>query len=108
VRNEVSAGSGSGGSGGVTGGNRRFDPMSIFSGRDTNKDGRLTAAELAGGPMAERMKQLDKDGDDAISQEEFRSGLSALFSRGRGGSGSYGGIREDTRPTRPQVPKLAN
>ena len=37
--------------------------MSLFTGRDANKDGKLTADELAGNPMTERMMQLDKDGD---------------------------------------------
>ena len=109
VRTEVDAGGGRGGSEGGAGGNRRFDPMSIFAGRDANKDGKLTADELAGSPMADRMKQLDKDGDNAVTQEEFRSGLSAMFSGGRGGGGrgSYGGRSENTRPSRPQRPELA-
>lgn len=107
--NEEDAGSGRGGPGVGAGGNRRFDPMSFFNGMDANKDGKLTADELAG-PMADRMKQLDKDGDMAVTQEEFRSGLSTLFSRGRGGGGrgSYGGQREDDRPKRPQRPELAD
>ena len=82
--------------------------MSIFTGRDANKDGKLTAEELAGNPMADRIKQLDKDGDEAVTQEEFRSGMSTLFSGGRGGGGgSYRGRGEDTRPDRPQRPELA-
>jgi hypothetical protein len=83
--------------------------MSFLNGLDANKDGVLTAEELAGNPMADRMKQLDKDGDKAVTQEEFRSRLSAMFSGGRGGGGrgSYGGRSEDTRPKRPQRPELA-
>ena len=42
--------------------------MSFFTGLDANKDGKLTADELAGNPMADRMKQLDKDGDKAVSR----------------------------------------
>ena len=87
----------------------QYDPMSFFAGLDANKDGKLTAEELAGNPMADRIKQFDKDGDKAVTQEEFRSGLSAMSSRGRGGGGrgSYGGRSEDTRPKRPQRPQLA-
>ena len=83
--------------------------MSLFTARDTNKDGKLTADELAGNPMFERMMQLDKDDDKAVTQEEFRSGISTLFSRGRGGgSGNYAGGRKDTRPDRPQRPESAD
>ena len=98
-----------GSGGGGEGGNRRFDPMSIFKGRDANKDGKLTADELADSPMADRMKQLDKDGDEVVTQEEFKSGIATLFSGGRGrGGGSYRGRGKDTRPDRPQLPELAD
>jgi outer membrane protein assembly factor BamB len=96
--------------GGGEGGNRRFDPMSIFTARDANKDGKLTADELAGSPMADRMKQLDKDGDKAVTQDEFRTGISTVFGGGRGGGGgggNYRGTGKDTRPDRPQRPELA-
>ena len=60
--------------------------------------------------MAERLKTLDKDGDDLISKEEFRTGIGSLFSRsggsGSGGGGSYG-RGKDTRPDRPQRPQMA-
>jgi outer membrane protein assembly factor BamB len=88
------------------GGNSRFDPMSIFKERDANQDGKLTAEELAGSPMADRLKDLDKDGDEAVSQEEFTSGISTLFGGRRGGGGSEG-RGKDTRPDRPQRPELA-
>jgi outer membrane protein assembly factor BamB len=86
--------------------------MSIFNGRDANQDGKLTAEELEGSPMAARFGQLDKDGDKAVSAEEFRSGISTLFggNRGgnRGGGGGGGGGRyrggQDNRPERPQRP----
>ena len=59
--------------------------------------------------MFERMMQLDKDGDKAVAQEEFSSGISALFSRGRGGggNGNYRGGAKDGRPDRPQRPESA-
>ena len=57
------------------------------------------------------VEQLDKDGDKAVTQEEFRSGISTLFSRGRGGGGGGGNYRggaKDTRPDRPQRPESAD
>jgi hypothetical protein len=96
---------GRGGGRGGRSGQRRFDPMSFFTRMDTNKDGKLTADELEETPLAERMDQLDKDGDKAVTQEEFRTGMAAMFSRGRGGSGTQ---RKDTRPDRPQRPEMAD
>ena len=90
-----------------TGGNRRFDPMSMFDGIDADKDGKVTVAELDGNRMADRIKGLDKDGDDVITREEFRTGVSTLFGGRRGGRGGSGGNRKDTRPDRPQRPELA-
>lgn len=101
------------GRGGTGGGNRRFDPMSIFNSRDADKDGKLTADELDGSPMADRMEQLDKDGDKAVSQEEFRTGMASLFGGNRGGrgggggGGNYRGGGNDSRPDRPQRPQIA-
>jgi len=93
---------------GGAGGNSRFDPMSMFTGIDIDKDGKLTEKELEGNRMADRLKTLDKDGDKVITQEEFRTGISTLFSRGGGGGGGgYRGQGEDTRPNRPQRPELA-
>lgn len=91
--------------GGPSGGSGRFDPMSMFKGMDANKDGKVTMDELEGNRMAERLKTLDKDGDKAISSEEFRTGISALFSRSGGG---YGNRSKDTRPDRPQRPASAD
>ena len=98
--------------------------MTMFNGMDANKDGSVTEEELEGNRMADRLKTLDKDGDKAISKDEFSSGISSLFSRGggggasggrgggrsggrSGGGGGYGGRGEDTRPDRPQRPKSA-
>ncbi len=97
-----------GGGTGGRGGNSQFDPMSMFNGMDTDKDGKLTEKELEGNRMADRLKTLDKDGDKVITQEEFRTGISGLFSRGGGGGGGgFGGPGGDTRPNRPQRPELA-
>lgn len=96
------------GGGGGSGGNRR-DPMSMFNGMDTDKDGKVTEAELAGHFMADRLKTLDKDGDKAISADEFRSGIGSLFRGGRGGGGAGRGEGrgQDSRPKRPKRPELA-
>ncbi len=99
--------------GGPGGGNQRFDPMSMFTGLDANKDGSVSEDELEGNRMADRLKTLDKDGDKAISKDEFSSGISSLFSRGGGGNrrggggGGYGSRGADTRPDRPQRPESA-
>ncbi len=102
---------GGGPGGGGPGGGGRFDPMSIFAGLDADKDGKVSETELTGNRMADRLKTLDKDGDKMITQEEFSSGISALFSRGGGGGGAgggggYQGQGKDTRPERPQRPEL--
>ena len=89
------------------GSRRRFDPASMFKQMDTNEDGKVTEDELEGNRMADRLMTLDKDGDSAVSQDEFTSGISTLFQRsgGRGQGGSYRGRGEDTRPDRPQRPE---
>jgi len=101
---------GAGGDGGS-----RFDPMSMFAGMDANSDGSVTEDELSGNRMADRLRELDKDGDKAISREEFRSGIASLFRSGRGnggnrggggGGGGYRGRSPDTRPDRPQRPQM--
>ncbi|APZ96004.1 PQQ-binding-like beta-propeller repeat protein [Fuerstiella marisgermanici] len=97
---------------GGRGGAGRFDPMSMFNGLDANKDQKVTEDELEGNRMADRLKTLDKDGDKAISAEEFRSGIGSLFGGGRGGrggggGGGYRGRGEDKRPDRPQRPQMA-
>lgn len=81
----------------------RFDVMSMFNRMDTDKDGKVTMAELKGNRMADRLKTLDKDGDKAISKEEFRTGIASLFSRGSRGYGRG----KDTRPDRPQRPEFS-
>ena len=100
--------------GGQGGGGRRFDPQAMFERLDTDKDEKLTAEELEGNPMADRLMTLDKDEDSAVSKEEFQ-GVTTLFSRGGqggrgsrgGGGGGYGGGGEDKRPDRPQRPESA-
>lgn len=85
--------------------------MSMFNGMDRNQDSQVSMEELEGNPMADRLKTLDKDGDNSISKDEFSSGISTLFSGGRGGGGgaggNYGGRGQDNRPERPQRPEAA-
>lgn len=103
-----------GGGGGAPGRGGQWDPMSLFNDRDADKDGKLSESEIASSPMAARMAELDKDGDKAISAEEFRSGMSGMFGGGRGGNrgggrgGNWGGRGEDNRPERPQRPAMAS
>lgn len=91
---------------------RRFDPMEMFNRMDTNKDEVLSEDEYSSNPMADRLKTLDKDESGGISKEEFTSGITSLFRRGRGGRGGGGGMfgrgGEDKRPDRPQRPESAN
>lgn len=109
---------GGGGRGPGGGGGGQFDVMTFFNRMDTDGDKKLTAEEMKDNPMAERLKTLDKDNDELISEEEWRTGIGSLFNRGGGGGGGggrggrggrgggggrYGG--EDTRPERPQRPQ---
>ncbi|MFK7820861.1 MAG: PQQ-binding-like beta-propeller repeat protein [Planctomycetaceae bacterium] len=111
---------GRGAGGGGRGGRQRFDPMAMFDGMDSNKDGKLVEAELKKSQMipGDRLMTLDKDGDKAVSKEEFRN-ISSLFSgrggrggstggRGRSGGGGGYGRGKDTRPDRPQRPEFAD
>lgn len=100
---------------GGAGGGGRSDPMSMFNGMDADKDGKVTAKELEGKFMADRIMTLDKDADKAVSSEEFRTGISSLFRGsggggrpgGGGGGGSYGRRGGDDRPDRPQRPDMS-
>lgn len=44
-----------------------------FSTLDTNGDGAISQAEIAGHELAPLFAELDGDGDDAISRAEFRA-----------------------------------
>ncbi|NND98034.1 MAG: PQQ-binding-like beta-propeller repeat protein [Pirellulaceae bacterium] len=100
---------GGGRPGGGGNGRGQFDPMSMFNAVDANKDGAVSMAELEGNRMADRLKTLDKDADGVITKDEFRTGVSSLFSRGGGGGGGNHGNRgDDARPDRPQRPTAAD
>lgn len=82
----------------------------MFNQMDGDSDGKVTAKELEGNRMADRLMTLDKDGDKAISKDEFTGGIANLFRGGgggrggRGSGGGYGGRGQDDRPDRPQRP----
>lgn len=103
-----------GGQRGGEGQQGRFDPAAMFNRMDTNSDGAVTAAELEGNPMADRLMTLDGDGDGKVTEEEFRNGMANLFRRGGEGGGGRGGDgpgregRGDSRPDRPQRPETAS
>lgn len=82
---------------------RSRDPMAMFNGMDKDKDGKVTLEEMEGNRAAGFLKPMDKDGDKAVSKEEFQKGLEAMRRQGGGG---YGGGK-DTRPDRPQRPESA-
>lgn len=79
-------GGGPRGSGGFGGGG--FSPEMIFNRRDENGDGKLTGDEISE-RMAERLDEIDANGDGEVSLEEFQSNIQSRF--GAGGGGSRGG-----------------
>lgn len=76
--------------------------MTLFTRRDTNDDGRLTEDELSNGAISQRIAQLDVDGDNVVTSEEFRAGAETLMDRIRTG---FRG--NDKRPQRPDRPEFA-
>lgn len=61
--------------GGSEGGARpAFDPLAMFQRMDANSDGKLAPDEWSE-RFKERAPSLDKDGDGAISREEFQTGF---------------------------------
>jgi outer membrane protein assembly factor BamB len=113
-RRGPAGGFGGGGPGGQRGGpgqqQPRFDPAAMFSRMDTNSDGALTANEVEGNPMADRLMTLDTDRDGKVTEAELRDGMANLFNRGGGGGGGGSGRggegpgRGAARPQRPQRP----
>ena len=71
--------------GGPGGGGGGFNPEAFFKQRDADGDGKLTGAEISD-RMKERLPEIDKDGDGAVTLDEFREGF-----RGRGGRGKADG-----------------
>ncbi|MBF0147870.1 MAG: EF-hand domain-containing protein [Magnetococcales bacterium] len=52
----------------------------LVSMMDRNKDQRLSADEVQG-PLADRFKQIDTDGDDTLSTEELETDLNELMEK---------------------------
>lgn len=77
-------GAGPGGPGGAG-----FDPAAIFARNDQDGDGKLTGAEIAG-RLAERLAEIDTDGDKAISKDEFMANMAKRRAAGGGGGGPRG------------------
>jgi polyisoprenoid-binding protein YceI len=82
-RPQSQAGGGRGGGGGGRRGSRGgFDPAQFFASRDADKDGKLSGDEISE-RMREDLDEIDKDGDGAISLEEFQARMQR-FGGGRG------------------------
>ncbi len=83
---------GGGPGGGGPGGGGNFDPEAMFNENDADGDGFLAGDEImerARGNLAE----IDTDGDEKISKEEWNVRVEAMRARGggRGGAGGGGG-----------------
>lgn len=79
---------GMGREGGREGGMFRFSP--VLSALDADKDGGLSAGEIAGAPKA--LRSLDKNGDGTITADEMRPAM------GPGGPGGRGGGAGESTP----------
>jgi Zn-finger nucleic acid-binding protein len=81
-----------GGDGGEDGGRqgsgeRRFDPEAMFTARDKDENGFLSADEISE-RMQSRVEAMDEDKDGAISKEEFLKSMQRFRSSRQGGGGS--------------------
>jgi len=76
--------------GGPTGGGPPPNPERMFHRWDQNKDGTLADDEIPD-RLRERLDQIDRDGDGAVSFEEFRSSGGMGGGRGPGPGGPGGG-----------------
>lgn len=91
--------------GGPQQGRRRgVDTDGMFQKLDANKDGNLSMTELNGNRIADRLKTLDKNGDNVISKSEFSAGNASIFSPGRDKTPDDKNRGIETRPDRPQRP----
>ncbi len=80
----------SGGRGGREGGMRGAPPSPLMDALDTDKDGELSAEEIANAATA--LKTLDKDGNGKLTEDELRPqmGGPGEGGPGRGGPGGFG------------------
>ncbi|HEX8295672.1 MAG TPA: hypothetical protein VF593_05195 [Chthoniobacteraceae bacterium] len=81
---DAAPGGGQGGQGGQGGGGRA--PSPIMAALDADKDGEISAAEIANAAVA--LKAADKNGDGKLTGEEVRP---ARGQRGGGAGGAGGG-----------------
>lgn len=79
-----------GGPGGPGGGRGNFDPAAMFARNDQNGDGKLAGDEI-NERLRDRLAEIDTDGDQAISKEEFMANMAKR--RAAGGAGGGGGPR---------------
>ena len=75
-----------GGGGGGNGGGG-FDPDAMFAENDADEDGKLAGDEIPG-RMANRVEEIDSDGDGAISKDEFMTAVEKMRSRRQGSDSS--------------------
>ena len=70
-----------------------FDPSAIFTQRDTDGDGVISAEEMSSLPAGfrDRMMENDTDGDGSISRDEFMKAMSGGQGGGRPPRGPGGG-----------------
>ena len=85
-------GAGRGGRG--RGGRGPRDPEAFFKAQDKNGDGKIAGDEI-GEQMKSRISDIDSDGDEAVSLEEWKAAVKKF--RERRGSGQRGGDDEAQR-----------
>ncbi|MES2793038.1 MAG: HlyD family efflux transporter periplasmic adaptor subunit [Planctomycetota bacterium] len=83
-------GAGPGGPGGPGGGGRGGDPSAMFASRDQDGDGKLTGDEISE-RMRPNLAEIDTDGDQAISKDEFMANMAKRRAAGGGGGPGGGG-----------------
>ncbi|MFK7738099.1 MAG: EF-hand domain-containing protein [Pirellulaceae bacterium] len=75
-----------GGGGGASSGGRP-DPDAMFSERDADEDGKLSGDEISG-RMADRVDEIDTDGDGSISKDEFMTAIENMRAQREGSDNS--------------------